>query len=118
MDRRTVPQVEGMANRQPPIWPAHRWGYLGCRDMDGPEGGPHPELGATIAGRLFGAACLPVAGPNVGQTTVGGCRQGYHSAERGRAVVGEACGGYRSAGWLVTRVHRPPRVRSIKVGDR
>jgi hypothetical protein len=44
-------------------WPAwwqlacivvHDWGYIGCSDMDGPRGKRHPELGARIAGRLFG----------------------------------------------------------------
>lgn len=32
----------------------HDLGYLGRRDMDGPDGVRHPELGAAIAGWLFG----------------------------------------------------------------
>ncbi len=32
----------------------HDWGYWGCPNMDGEEGEKHPELGARIAGRLFG----------------------------------------------------------------
>lgn len=32
----------------------HDWGYWGCSDMDGDEGIDHPELGAKIAGYLFG----------------------------------------------------------------
>lgn len=32
----------------------HDWGYWGCENMDGSQGGRHPELGAAIAGRLFG----------------------------------------------------------------
>lgn len=32
----------------------HDWGYWGKPNMDGPEGERHPELGARIAGWLFG----------------------------------------------------------------
>lgn len=32
----------------------HDVGYLGCKNMDGPEGQNHTELGARIVGRLFG----------------------------------------------------------------
>lgn len=32
----------------------HDWGYLGKRSMDGEDGVSHPELGARIAGRIFG----------------------------------------------------------------
>jgi hypothetical protein len=32
----------------------HDWGYWGCLNMDGAEGENHPELGAKIAGKLFG----------------------------------------------------------------
>lgn len=32
----------------------HDWGYWGCVDMDSGRGDAHPELGANIAGRLFG----------------------------------------------------------------
>ena len=32
----------------------HDWGYWGSPNMDGEEGEKHPELGARIAGRLFG----------------------------------------------------------------
>ena len=32
----------------------HDWGYFGKNEMDGPEGETHPELGARIAGKLFG----------------------------------------------------------------
>ena len=32
----------------------HDWGYWGCSNMDGEEGRNHTELGARIAGRLFG----------------------------------------------------------------
>jgi len=32
----------------------HDWGYFGKPNMDGPEGESHPELGASIAGWLFG----------------------------------------------------------------
>lgn len=33
----------------------HDWGYVGKAAMDDAEGETHPELGAAIAGRLFGA---------------------------------------------------------------
>jgi hypothetical protein len=33
----------------------HDWGYWGAPNMDGAEGERHPELGAHIAMRLFGA---------------------------------------------------------------
>ena len=32
----------------------HDWGYWGKPNLDGPEGETHPELGAKIAGMLFG----------------------------------------------------------------
>lgn len=32
----------------------HDIGYAGCRNLDGPEGSRHPEVGASIAGRIFG----------------------------------------------------------------
>lgn len=32
----------------------HDWGYYGKDNIDGPEGKRHPELGAKIAGKLFG----------------------------------------------------------------
>lgn len=32
----------------------HDWGYWRCRDLDGPEGQRHPELGARIMTWLFG----------------------------------------------------------------
>lgn len=32
----------------------HDWGYWGKENMDGVEGETHPELGANIAGNLFG----------------------------------------------------------------
>lgn len=32
----------------------HDIGYIGKAEMDGPEGNKHPELGAKIAGALFG----------------------------------------------------------------
>lgn len=32
----------------------HDWGYFGCRNMDGPEGQNHTELGARLAGWFFG----------------------------------------------------------------
>jgi hypothetical protein len=32
----------------------HDWGYWGAPNMDGSEGARHPELGARIAGKLFG----------------------------------------------------------------
>lgn len=32
----------------------HDWGYAGKKSMDGEDGVLHPELGARIAGRLFG----------------------------------------------------------------
>lgn len=32
----------------------HDWGYWGCPNMDGPEGTAHPELGARLAGWMFG----------------------------------------------------------------
>ena len=32
----------------------HDWGYWGKPNMDGSEGSNHPELGASIAGKLFG----------------------------------------------------------------
>lgn len=32
----------------------HDWGYWGKPNMDGAEGENHPEVGARIAGRLFG----------------------------------------------------------------
>lgn len=34
----------------------HDWGYWGSPNMDGPEGERHPELGARLAGGLFGPA--------------------------------------------------------------
>lgn len=34
----------------------HDWGYWGCSNMDGEEGEAHPNVGAAIAGRLFGPA--------------------------------------------------------------
>ena len=46
--------------RQLPTWREavciviHDWGYWGRSNMDGAEGELHPELGARIAGRLFG----------------------------------------------------------------
>jgi hypothetical protein len=42
----------------PRLWAAffvHDLGYAGARDMDGPEGERHVELGARIMGQLFGA---------------------------------------------------------------
>jgi len=33
----------------------HDWGYWGCPNMDGGEGERHPEFGAKLAGKLFGA---------------------------------------------------------------
>lgn len=41
----------------PRLWFAfflHDVGYVGKPNMDGPEGESHPELGASIMGRLFG----------------------------------------------------------------
>lgn len=35
----------------------HDWGYAGAREMEGPGGLRHPELGARLVNRLFGAAC-------------------------------------------------------------
>ena len=35
----------------------HDLGYWGCADMDGPEGGEHPRLGARIMHRLFDKPC-------------------------------------------------------------
>lgn len=32
----------------------HDWGYWSMPNMDGQEGGRHPELGANLAGRWFG----------------------------------------------------------------
>lgn len=32
----------------------HDWGYWGCEEMDAGKGDAHPELGAKIAGKLFG----------------------------------------------------------------
>ena len=32
----------------------HDVGYFGCKEMDGPDGTMHPELGASIATRLLG----------------------------------------------------------------
>jgi len=32
----------------------HDLGYIGKKEMDGPEGDTHPELGALIAGKIFG----------------------------------------------------------------
>lgn len=32
----------------------HDWGYWFTRDIDGEEGQRHPELGAKIAGRIYG----------------------------------------------------------------
>jgi hypothetical protein len=34
----------------------HDVGYVGVREMDGPDGARHPELGARLAGALFGPA--------------------------------------------------------------
>lgn len=33
----------------------HDWGYWGCENMDDEKGDSHPELGAKIANRFFGA---------------------------------------------------------------
>ena len=33
----------------------HDWGYWGAAEMDGADGAGHPELGASIAGKLFDA---------------------------------------------------------------
>jgi hypothetical protein len=42
------------------LW--HDWGYLGAREMDGPDGERHVELGARLAagwlGREWGLFCL------------------------------------------------------------
>jgi hypothetical protein len=41
----------------PRLWVAffvHDLGYIGCPNMDGPEGERHPELGASIMHMLFG----------------------------------------------------------------
>jgi hypothetical protein len=32
----------------------HDWGYWSRKDIDGDEGKSHPELGAKLAGKLFG----------------------------------------------------------------
>jgi|SRR5690242_9376274 len=43
----------------PRLWVAffvHDLGYIGCPNMDGPEGETHPELGAVIMQRLFDTA--------------------------------------------------------------
>lgn len=45
--------------RDPRLWVAffvHDLGYAGKRDMNGPEGERHPELGARLMRRWFGAA--------------------------------------------------------------
>jgi hypothetical protein len=52
----TGPQFTSILD--PRLWLAfflHDIGYIGKPNMDGPEGELHPELGARIMGRLFGA---------------------------------------------------------------
>lgn len=39
----------------------HDIGYIGCNDLDGPEGRYHPILGAAIADRIFGATARDLA---------------------------------------------------------
>src|SRR4051812_14945623 len=50
------------APRDPRLWLAflvHDWGYWGKRNMDGPEGERHVELGARIMTTLFDWPWLP-----------------------------------------------------------
>ena len=51
--------------RDPRLWLAffvHDVGYLGCRDVEGPEGEEHVQFGARIMGALCGMAVPPDGG--------------------------------------------------------